>query len=110
MAARIQTGDEVVVISGKWRGKTGKVVSVLREEDKVIVQGVNLVTKHVKPSARDPQGGIVKKEAALHACKVMPVDPKTGKGTRVRFRKEADGAKVRVAAKSGEVLPRVKAE
>ena len=104
MAARLRKGDEVVVISGKDKGKKGKIKAVLVEDDKVIVEGLNLVKRHMRPTPRNPQGGILEKEAPIHACKVMPVDPKTGKGTRVRFKVEGN-KKVRVAVKSGDELP-----
>jgi large subunit ribosomal protein L24 len=104
MSARIRQGDTVMVISGKYKGRTGTVMSVSAEADKVIVQGVNLVSRHTRPSPRNQQGGIVSKEMPLHASKVMPVDPKTGKPTRVRTKDEG-GKKVRVAVKSGEALP-----
>ena len=102
MAARLRKGDLVVVISGKDKGKTGKVKAVLVEDDKVIVEGLNLIKRHTRPSPRNQAGGIIEKEAPLHACKVMPVDPKTGKGTRVKFKVEGN-KKIRIA-KSGEEL------
>jgi len=105
MAARLQTGDLVVVISGKNKGRQGKVARILADEDRVVVEGVNLIKRHLKQSAKNPNGGILEKEAPLHASKVMPVDPKTGKPTRVRFSKDSKGNKVRVAVKSGEELP-----
>jgi large subunit ribosomal protein L24 len=104
MAARLKKGDLVVVISGKNKGKQGKIARILVEDDRVIVEGVNLVKRHMRPTPKNPQGGILEKEAPLHACKVMPVDPKTGKGTRVRFGVDAKGHKHRVAVKSGEEL------
>ena len=107
MAARLRKGDLVVVISGKNKGKQGKVKLVLAESDRVIVEGVNMIKRHMRPTARNPSGGILEKEAPLHACKVMPVDPKTGKGTRVRFKLDGKGHKVRVAVKSGDELPAV---
>jgi len=107
MAARIRKGDTVVVISGKDKGKTGKVMRVLREDDRVVIEGINLVKRHTRPSPRNPSGGILEREQPLHACKVMPLDPKTGKGTRVRFNTLEDGKKVRVAVKSGDELPAV---
>jgi large subunit ribosomal protein L24 len=110
MAARIRTGDVVVVISGKDKGKTGKVARVLVEEDRVVVEGINLVKRHTRPTPRTPNGGIVEREQPIAACKVMPVDPKTGKGTRVRFKVLEGGKKTRIAAKSGEELPVVAAE
>ena len=100
---RVKREDTVVVIAGKDKGKTGKVVKVFPKTNKVIVEGVNVVTKHQKPSAMNPQGGIVNNEAAIHVSNVMPVDPETGKGTRVRFEMR-DGKKVRVAVKSGKEI------
>ena len=100
---RVKREDTVVVIAGKDKGKTGKVVKVFPKTNKVIVEGVNVVTKHQKPSAMNPQGGIVNKESAIHVSNVMPVDPETGKGTRVRFEMR-DGKKVRVAVKSGKEI------
>jgi len=101
---RIRRGDIVEVISGKYKGAKGKITAVIAEDDKVIVEGVNIKKRHVKPNARMPQGGIVEREAPIHACKVMPVDPQTGKPTRVRIKKDEDGKKVRVGAKSGAVI------
>ena len=100
---RLRTGDRVRVISGKDKGKEGRIAKVLLEDDKVIVEGLNMVKRHEKPSARNPQGGIVTKEAPLYASKVMPIDPETGKVTRVKI-KVVDGKKTRVA-KSGAALP-----
>ena len=110
MAARIRKGDTVVVISGKDKGKTGKVTRVLVEENRVVVQGVNLIKRHTRPTPRNPSGGIVEREQAIHASKVMPVDPKTGKGTRVRFKPLEGGRKIRIAAKSGEEIPAASGE
>ncbi|NOU26867.1 MAG: 50S ribosomal protein L24 [Polyangiaceae bacterium] len=104
MAARLRKGDEVIVISGKFKGKTGKVAAVLAEADKVVVEGINVVKRHMKPSPKNQQGGIFEKALPIHACKVMPVDPKTGKGTRVSFKTDDKGNKIRVA-KSGETIP-----
>lgn len=104
MAARIKTGDTVIVISGKDKGKTGKVTRILRDEDRVVVAGVNLVKRHQRPTPRNPSGGIIEREQPIAACKVMPVDPKTGKGTRVRFKKLENGNKIRIAVKSGEEI------
>lgn len=100
---RVKREDTVVVIAGKDKGKTGKVVKVFPKTNKVIVEGVNVVTKHQKPSAMNPQGGIVNKEASIHISNVMPLDPETGKGTRVRFEMK-DGKKVRIAVKSGKEI------
>lgn len=102
-AARIKKGDRVVVLSGKDKGKTGEVTRAIPREDKVVVAGVNVATRHKKPSQTDPQGGLEKIEAPLHVSKVALADPKTGAPTRVRF-EERDGKKVRVAVKSGEVI------
>jgi large subunit ribosomal protein L24 len=105
MAARIRKGDKVVVISGKDKGKTGKVMRILREEDRVVVEGINLVKRHTRPTARSPSGGILEREQPIHASKVMPVDPESGKGTRVRTKILENGKKVRIAAKSGAEIP-----
>ena len=105
MAARIRTGDNVVVISGKDKGKTGKIQRVLREEDRVLVEGINLVKRHTRPTPRSPSGGILEREQPIHASKVMPVDPESGKGTRVRTKTLENGKKVRIAAKSGAEIP-----
>ena len=114
MAARLRKGDLVVVISGKDKGKTGKIARVFHEDQKVTVEGINLVKRHMRPTPKNPQGGILEREQPIFASKVMPVDPKTGKGTRVRFRTdETSGGKrhkVRVAVKSGETIQNVKAE
>ena len=99
----VKKGDTVIVLRGKHKGQTGKVLLALPRDAKVVVEGVNLVTKHVKPSAANPQGGIERREAALHASKVALVDPETGKPTRVR-KTIVDGKKVRVAVKSGKVI------
>jgi large subunit ribosomal protein L24 len=100
---RLRTGDRVRVISGKDKGKEGRVAKVLLEDGKVVVEGINVVKRHEKPSPRNPQGGIVTKEAPIFASKVMPIDPETGKPTRVKI-KVVDGKKTRVA-KSGTALP-----
>ena len=99
----IKTGDKVVVISGKDKGKEGVVLSAQPNNNKVVVEGVNVVKKHVRPSQMNPDGGIVEFEAPIHASNVMIVDPKSGKPSRVGF-KFVDGKKVRFAKKSGEVL------
>jgi large subunit ribosomal protein L24 len=104
MSARIRKGDTVVVISGKDAGKTGKVARIIPEADRVVVEGVNLMKRHQRPTPRNPSGGIVEREQPIHASKVMPVDPKTGKGTRVRFKTLESGKKIRIAVKSGEEI------
>ena len=100
---RVKKGDTVVVIAGKDKGKKGTVTKVFTKANKVLVEGVNVITKHQKPTAVNPQGGIINKEAPIHISNVMPVDPETGKGTRVRFEVK-DGKKVRVSVKSGKEL------
>ena len=96
----VKTGDNVVIISGKDKGNQGKVVAVSPKEGKVIVEGLNIVTKHMKPRQMGQQGGIVKAEAPMYACKVMPVCPKCGKATRVGHAVN-EGKKVRVCKKCG---------
>ena len=103
MLARLRKGDEVLVISGKDKGKKGKIARIFAEEGKVIVEGINLVKRHLRPNAKNPQGGILEKEAPIFASKVMPIDPKTGKGTRIKIGKDDKGKKVRLA-KSGEAI------
>ena len=100
---RVKKGDTVVVIAGKDKGKKGTVTKVFTKANRVLVEGVNVITKHQKPTAMNPQGGIINKEAPIHISNVMPVDPETGKGTRVRFEMK-DGKKVRVAVKSGKEI------
>ena len=99
----VKTGDNVQVISGKDAGKTGKVLAVSPAEGKVIVEGLNMVTKHVKPRRQGEQGGIVKAEGAMYASKVMPVCPKCNKPTRIGHA-VVDGKKVRVCKKCGAQL------
>ena len=102
-SAKIKKGDSVVVLSGKDKGMTGTVAKVLPSDGKVVVEGVNIATRHRKPSQANPQGGIVRFEAPMHISKVAVADPKSGKPTRVRF-EQRDGKKVRVAVKSGETI------
>lgn len=102
-AKKIKKGDKVVVLTGKDRGVKGEVLKVLTEENRVIVQGVNMVTRHRKPSQLSG-GGIEKKESSIHVSNVALADPKTGKATRVGFKVLKDGKKVRVAKKSGETV------
>lgn len=104
----IKKGDTVYVNAGNDKGKTGKVLEVIREKDRVIVEGVNIVSKHTKPNTKQPQGGIIKQEAGIHVSNVQLLDPvqsKQGKPvpTRVGYRFE-DGKKVRYAKKSGEEI------
>jgi large subunit ribosomal protein L24 len=100
MPARIRRGDTVAVISGDDRGKRGRVLRVIPESDKVVVEGVNVITKHLRKSQQNPQGGRVRREAPLPACKVMPVDPETNKPTRVKSGTH-EGRKVRLGVRSG---------
>ena len=100
---RIKKGDNVIVIAGNDKGKTGKVLTVFPEKDRVIVEGVAMVSKHTKPNAKTPQGGIIKQEASIHVSNVALVDPKSGKATRVGFKIDGD-KKVRVAKKSSEEI------
>jgi large subunit ribosomal protein L24 len=102
MARHIKSGDTVMVTSGNDKGKTGKVLKVLTKQDKVIVEGLNIIFKHVRPSQRNPQGGRIRKEAPMAISKVLPIDPTSGKATRVRFRKE--GSTKQRLARSGTVL------
>lgn len=100
---KIKTGDNVRVIAGDHKGSEGKVLRVLREKNKAIVEGVNMVSKHVKPSATNPQGGIVKKEAAIHISNIALIDTKTNSVTKVAYKVEGD-KKVRVSKKSNQAL------
>jgi large subunit ribosomal protein L24 len=100
---KIKKGDTVVVRSGKDKGRSGTVLRVMPKDGKVLVQGVNIAARHRKPSQANPQGGIDRREAPLAISKVGLADPKDGSPTRVRF-EERGGKKVRVAAKSGEVI------
>ena len=102
----IRKGDMVRVMRGNDRGKDGRVLRVDRETNRLVIEGVNLRKRHRKPSAIDPEGGIVSFEAPIHASNVMLLDPATGEPTRVRFQRAEDGTKERVGAKSGRVLPR----
>jgi len=104
MARRIRKEDEVVVIAGKDKGTRGKVLKVLAEQNRVIVEGVNLVKRHQRPTQQYPQGGIIEKAMPIHASNVMPLDTKANKPTRVRVKVDADGRKVRIAARTGTVL------
>ncbi|MBO4566598.1 MAG: 50S ribosomal protein L24 [Bacteroidales bacterium] len=100
---RIRKGDTVYVNAGNDKGKTGKVLSVDPEAQRAIVEGVNMVSKHTKPNAKQPQGGIIKKEASIHISNLNLIDPQSGKATRVGFKVEG-GKKVRFAKKSGEEI------
>ena len=100
----IKKGDMVYVNSGEDKGKTGKVLEVLVEKDRAIVEGVNMVSKSTKPSAKNPHGGIVKEEAPIHISNLNLIDPKSGKATRIGRRVNEEGVKIRYAKKSGEEI------
>ncbi|MCE5205094.1 MAG: 50S ribosomal protein L24 [Porphyromonadaceae bacterium] len=100
----IKKGDTVYVNSGEDKGKTGRVLEVLVDKNRAVVEGVNIISKHTKPNAKNPNGGIEKKEASVHLSKLNPVDPKTGKPTRVGRKEDNKGKSVRYAKKSGEVI------
>jgi len=104
MKLKIKTGDTVRVIAGDYKGSEGKIVRILREKNKAIVEGVNIISKHVKPSATNPQGGIVKKEAPIHISNLAIVDPKTNETTKVGIQRNENGKNVRVSKKSNQVL------
>ncbi len=101
--AKIKKGDKVVVLTGRDKGKEGEVLRVLIDQERVVVQGVSMVKRHTRPGAGQP-GGIVDKEGTIHVSNVALIDPKSSKPTRVGFKILADGKKVRVARRSGEVL------
>ncbi|HEY7090246.1 MAG TPA: 50S ribosomal protein L24 [Tepidisphaeraceae bacterium] len=103
MARHIKSGDQVIVIAGADKGKVGRVLRIIPDRDRVVVEGINRVWKHVRPSQRYPQGGRIQKDAPIHISNVMPVDPSNGKGTRVKF-EVRDGRKHRVAVGSGTDL------
>ncbi len=102
MPRHVRTGDVVMVTSGQSRGKTGRIKEILTKTDRVIVEGINLVTRHQRPTRTNPQGGVVSKESSIHISNVSPVVD--GKPTRVRFKTKPDGTKVRVAARNGAEL------
>jgi large subunit ribosomal protein L24 len=101
---KIRKGDLVQVIAGDSKGKQGKVLEVLLKANRAIVEGANMVSKHTKPNATNPNGGIIKKEAAIHVSNIMVVDAKSGKPTRVGKKLNADGKLIRIAKKSGEEI------
>ncbi|MDX1769958.1 MAG: 50S ribosomal protein L24 [Planococcaceae bacterium] len=99
----VKKGDKVMVISGKEKGKTGTIIASFPKKDRVLVEGLNIVKKHMKPNQANPQGGIVNQEASIHVSNVMLIDPKSGEPTRVGYKVE-DGKKIRIAKKSGESI------
>jgi large subunit ribosomal protein L24 len=100
---KIRKGDKVVVLAGKDKGRTGEVLTVMPKEDKALVRGINMIVRHQRQS-QSQEGGLIRKEAPIHLSNIAIVDPKDGKPTRVGFRLEKDGTKVRVAKRSGEVI------
>ena len=100
----IKKGDNVYVLAGEDRGKTGRVLQVLPKAGRAIVEGVNIVTKATKPTAQHPQEGLIKKEAPIHISNLNLVDPKTGKPTRIAIRRDADGKAIRISKKSKEEI------
>jgi large subunit ribosomal protein L24 len=103
MARHIRTGDTLLVIAGRDKGRTGRVLRVLPEKNRVVVEGIGRVFKHVRPSQRTPQGGRIQKDAPIHISNVMPLDPTSGKGTRVKF-EVREGRKHRIAVGTGTDL------
>ena len=106
MARHVRKGDSVVITSGDHKGQIGEIVRVIPDKDRVVVKGINLRTKHLKPTRINPQGGIITKEVPIHISNVSPVVD--GKPSRVRFETKPDGSKVRVAVKGGKVLSEVR--
>ncbi|MBD2866279.1 50S ribosomal protein L24 [Paenibacillus oceani] len=100
----VKKDDTVMVITGKDKGKKGRVIAAYPRENRVLVEGVNMVKKHQKPNQQNPQGGILNQEAKIHVSNVMLLDPKSGEPTRVGYKMLDNGKKVRVAKKSGEVI------
>jgi len=100
----IVKNDMVKILSGKYSGKTGKVLKVFPDQNRLIVEGVNIIKKHTKPSQSNQQGGIIEKESSIHVSNVMVIDPKTNEATRVGYKFLEDGKKVRISKKSGEML------
>ncbi|MFN8535853.1 MAG: 50S ribosomal protein L24 [Thermomicrobiales bacterium] len=103
MAAKIRKGDRVIVLTGRSKGRRGEVLKVLPKDDRALVQGVNTVKRHTKPTQQQA-GGIVEKEAPIHLSNLAHVDPQSGKPTRIGFRVLEDGRKVRFAKRSGEII------
>ena len=101
---KIKRDDTVLIISGNDKGKRGRVLRVYPEQDRIIVEGVRMMKKHPKPTQRDPQGGIIEREAPLHVSNVMLVDPKNDEPTRVGRQRLDEGRRVRVAKRSGEMI------
>jgi len=107
MARHVRKGETVMITAGDHKGKTGEIMRVLTKKDAVLIKGVNLRTKHLKPTQRNPQGGVITREAPIHLSNVSPIDG-SGRATRVRFVTKGDGSKVRVAASDGKELGEVR--
>jgi large subunit ribosomal protein L24 len=103
MAVHVKKGDIVEIIAGDHKGATGKVLRVIREKNRVVVQGHNIAKKHVRPSRKNPQGGRINVEQPIHISNVLPVNPKSSKGSRVRFEVGQDGGKKRIASDGSEI-------
>ena len=101
---KVRKDDAVIVLAGRDKGKRGAVLRIITRTDRVLVEGVNVTKRHVKPTQADPQGGIVEREAPIHISNVALIDPESDRPTRVRYKRLEDGRKVRVAARSGEVI------
>ncbi len=100
----VRKGDQVVVISGNQKGKSGRILEVDRKKERALVEGVNLISVHTKPNAQYPEGGIIKKEGPIHVSNLLHVDPKDGKPCRIGYKVEDNGTKVRISKRSGEVI------
>lgn len=104
----VKTGDTVVVIAGKDKGKQGQIKAALPEKNRVVVEGVNLIKRHTKPSQANPKGGIITKEAPIHVSNVMILDPETKKPSRIKKVQQNDGSYVRATVKSGAIIDKAK--
>lgn len=100
----IKKGDTVIVNAGDFKGKQGRVLEVIRDKNRAIVEGINMLSKHTKPNAKSPQGGVLKQEGPIHISNLMLIDPKSGKETRIGRRLNSDNKLVRYAKKSGEEI------
>jgi large subunit ribosomal protein L24 len=109
MARRVKRNDQVMIIAGADKGKVGRVLRIIADKDRVVVEGINRVWKHVRPSQRYPQGGRIQKDAPIHISNVMPLNPTTGRGTRVKF-VTTNGVKHRIAVQGGQDLGAVRGQ